>query len=114
MPQFDLVGYSMGGLIARAYLAGLQPNQTYLPPASTLVRKLVLIATPNFGSFVAGNNASTIVAGSQSAEMLPGSSFLWNLATWNQFGDDLRGVDAHCRHRQCRHIHSQLVFKHRA
>ena len=55
VPQFDLVGFSMGGLIARAYLAGIQSNQTYLPPASTLVRKLVLIATPNFGSFVAGN-----------------------------------------------------------
>src|ERR1035441_5546146 len=24
----------------------------------------------------------------------PGSSFLWNLATWNQRGDDLRGVNA--------------------
>ncbi len=94
VPQFDLIGFSMGGLIARAYLAGLQPNQTFQPPASTLVRKLVLIATPNFGSFLAGNSASTIVAGSQSAEMLPGSAFLWNLATWNQFGDDLRGVDA--------------------
>ena len=93
VPQFDLVGFSMGGLIARAYLAGLQPNQTYLPPANTLVRKLVLIATPNFGSFLAGNSASTILAGTQSAEMLPGSSLLWNLATWNQFGDDLRGVN---------------------
>jgi hypothetical protein len=26
--------------------------------------------------------------------MTPGSLFLWNLATWNQRGDDLRGVDA--------------------
>ncbi len=94
VPQVDLIGYSMGGLIARAYLAGLQPNQTYTPPANTLVRKLVLIATPNFGSFVAGNNKSSIVAGTQNAELLPGSSLLWNLATWNQFGDDLRGVDA--------------------
>ena len=55
VPQIDLVAHSMGGLIARAYLAGIQPNQTFLPPAPTLVRKLVLIATPNFGSFVAGN-----------------------------------------------------------
>jgi uncharacterized protein (TIGR03437 family) len=93
VPQFDLVAFSMGGLIARAYLAGIQSNQTYIPPANTLVRKLVLIATPNFGSFFAGNSASTIVAGTQSAEMLPGSAFLWNLATWNQFGDDLQGVN---------------------
>jgi uncharacterized protein (TIGR03437 family) len=80
-------------LIARAYLAGIQPNQTFLPPAPTLVRKLVLIATPNFGSFVAENWVSSIVPGTQSAELVPGSAFLWNLATWNQGGDDLRGVN---------------------
>ena len=94
VPQIDLVGYSIGGLIARAYLAGLQVNQTYLPPTPTLVRKLVLIATPNFGSFVLANTAATIQAGTQSAELIPGSSLLWNLASWNQHGDDLRGVDA--------------------
>ena len=94
VPQIDLVAHSMGGLIARAYLAGLQPNQTYLPPANTLVRKLVLIATPNFGSFVAANYSTSILAGTQSGELVPGSSFLWNLATWNQHVDDLRGVDA--------------------
>jgi uncharacterized protein (TIGR03437 family) len=94
VPQIDLVAHSMGGLIARAYLAGIQPNQTFLPPAPTLVRKLVLIATPNFGSFVAGNYVYSIAAGSQSAELVPGSALLWNLATWNQLGDDLRGVNA--------------------
>ena len=94
VPQIDLVGHSMGGLIARAYLAGIQPNQTFQPPAPTLVRKLVLIATPNFGSFVAGNYVYSIAAGSQSAELVPGSALLWNLATWNQYYDDLRGVDA--------------------
>jgi uncharacterized protein (TIGR03437 family) len=94
VPQFDLVGFSLGGLIARAYLEGLQPNQTYTPPASTLVRKLVLLATPNFGSFVAANYASTIGIGTQSAELVPGSALLWNLATWNLRGDDLSGVDA--------------------
>ncbi len=94
VPQVDLIGFSLGGLIARSYLAGLQTSAAYLPPANTLVRKLVLIATPNFGSFVAGNYASEIGQGTQDAEMEPGSSFLWNLATWNQHGDDLRGVDA--------------------
>ena len=48
---------------------------------------------PNFGSFVAANNTSIIPAGTQSAELIQGSSFLWNLATWNQHIDDLRGVD---------------------
>src|ERR1017187_5583737 len=96
VPQIDLVGFSMGGLITRAYLAGLQPNQTLAPPTTTLVNKLVLIATPNFGSFVVGNYAtiSAITAGTQSAEMAPGSAFLWNLANWNQRTDDLRGVSA--------------------
>src|ERR1035441_6441573 len=96
VPQIDLVGFSMGGLIARAYLAGLQPNQTLTPPTTTLVNKLVLIATPNFGSFLAGNfrTISAITSGSQSAELAPGSAFLWNLANWNQRTDDLRGVSA--------------------
>src|SRR5450432_3505425 len=93
VPQIDLVGFSMGGLIARSYLAGLQPNQALIPPTVTLVRKLILIATPNFGSFAAGN-AFTVQPGSQSDELKPGSAFLWNLGTWNQRTDDLRGTDA--------------------
>lgn len=84
--QIDLVGHSLGGLIARAYLAGLQPNQSLAPPVNTFVRKLILIATPNFGSFVTANFANIIPAGTQSAELIPGSSFLWNLATWNSAG----------------------------
>jgi uncharacterized protein (TIGR03437 family) len=94
VPQIDLVGFSLGGLVARAYLAGLQPDQVLLPPATTLVGKLVLIATPNFGSFLAGNNSGLATTlGPQSTELIPGSSFLWNLSTWNQFSDDLRGVN---------------------
>ncbi len=94
--QIDLVGFSLGGLIARSYLAGLQPSETATPPSATLVHDLILIATPNFGSFVAGNYATTLSAqpGTQDAEMVPGSALLWNLATWNQRGDDLRGVNA--------------------
>jgi uncharacterized protein (TIGR03437 family) len=92
--QIDLVAHSIGGLIVRAYLAGLQPSETLTPPVNTLVRDLVLIATPNFGSFVTANAASIIPSGTQSAELIPGSAFLWNLATWNQHVDDLRGVNA--------------------
>lgn len=92
--QIDIVGFSLGGLIVRDYLAGLQTNETLTPPASTLVHNLVLIATPNFGSFVAANFTNIIPTGTQSAELVPGSSFLWNLATWNQHTDDLRGVNA--------------------
>ena len=93
VPQIDLVAHSMGGLIARAYLAGLQQDGTLTPPTPTLVRDLVLIAVPNFGSFIAGLYVNAIEAGTQSAELIPASSFLWNLATWNQFADDVRGVN---------------------
>jgi uncharacterized protein (TIGR03437 family) len=93
VPQIDLVAFSLGGLIARSYLAGLQPSEALTPPTTTLVRDMVLIATPNFGSFVAGNYATEIEVGTQSGELVPGSSFLWNLANWNQRSDDLRGVN---------------------
>jgi uncharacterized protein (TIGR03437 family) len=93
VPQVDLVAFSLGGLIARAYLAGLQPTEAITPPTNTLVRDMVLIATPNFGSFVLGNYSTEIEVGTQSGELVPGSSFLWNLANWNQRSDDLRGVN---------------------
>jgi uncharacterized protein (TIGR03437 family) len=94
--QIDLVAHSMGGLIVRSYLAGLQPSSGVVltPPSNTLVHKLVLIATPNFGSFIAGTYAVNLAASTQASELIPGSSFLWNLGTWNQFGDDMRGVNA--------------------
>jgi len=88
--QVDLVGHSMGGLIVRAYLSGLQTDATFSPPSSIGVRKFIEIATPNFGSFIAAN----FPFGTQVSEMIPASAFLWNLGTWNQWGDDLRGVDA--------------------
>jgi len=111
VPQIDLVAHSMGGLIARAYLAGIQPDETFQPPTPTLVRKLVLIATPNFGSFVAGNNwLSSIGAGTQSAELVPGSAFLWN---WPR-GTSAATICAGQRHRgrrQRRYVLAQLVVQ---
>ena len=94
VPQVDLVSHSMGGLIVRAYLSGLQTSGALSPPLNPRVRKFVEIATPNFGSFFAANYSGVIPSGTQTAEMIPGSTFLWYLATWNQRGDDLRGVDA--------------------
>ena len=91
--QFDLVTYSMGGLIARAYLSGLQSDGSLASPVNPRIRKLVEIATPNFGSFIAATLAP-LLPGTQAPEMIPGSAFLWGLARWNQGSDDLRGVDA--------------------
>jgi uncharacterized protein (TIGR03437 family) len=93
--QIDVVAHSIGGLIARAYLESLHTDETYHPPYSPLIHNLVLIATPNFGSFLVGNTTTgLLVAGTQTGELIPGSAVLWNLATWNQRGDDLAGVNA--------------------
>jgi Putative serine esterase (DUF676) len=64
--QVDLIAHSMGGLIARSYLAGLQADGSLSPPLDTRIRKFVQIATPNFGSFLALNSGvqlSGITAG---------------------------------------------------
>jgi pimeloyl-ACP methyl ester carboxylesterase len=95
--QVDLVAHSMGGLIVRAYLSGKQSSPgAFLPPESPKIRKAIFLATPHFGSYQADNPFAEILftAGNQLNEMKPGSQFLWDLATWNQSGDDLRGVDA--------------------
>ena len=95
--QVDLVAHSMGGLIVRAYLSGKQATAgVFSPPAKLKIRKVIFLATPHFGSYQANNPlvASLFPSGTQLSEMKPGSQFLWDLATWNQGGDDLRGVDA--------------------
>jgi pimeloyl-ACP methyl ester carboxylesterase len=97
VPQADVVAHSMGGLIVRSYLSGKeQASGAFSPPATEKIRKAVFIATPHFGSFQADSTLADILfaAGNQTNEMKRGSQFLWDLATWNQFGDDLRGVDA--------------------
>ncbi len=88
----DVVGYSMGGLIVRSYLSGKQEAQaTFAPPATVRIGKAVFIATPNFGTPVGSLAFGTDV---QSDELSSGSHFLMDLNTWNQGGDDLRGIDA--------------------
>jgi hypothetical protein len=97
VPQIDLIAHSMGGLIVRAYLSGKQATPgVFSPPLNPKVRKAIFLATPHFGSYQADGTLSDILFanGNQTSEMKPGSQFLWDLATWNQFGDDLRGVDA--------------------
>ncbi len=87
----DVVAHSMGGLILRSYLSGKQPGSAiFQPPAAVKVRKAVFVATPHFGTPV-----GLVLGGDvQVQELSSGSKFLFDLATWNQGTDDLRGVDA--------------------
>lgn len=92
-PQVDVVAHSMGGLIVRSYLTGKQGERgVFRPPADVKIRKAVFIGVPFFGA------VATELPGApndvQSTQLLRGSTFLFDLATWNQQGDDLRGIDA--------------------
>jgi len=88
----DVVAHSMGGLVLRTYLSGKQDTAgMFQPPAVTHVRKAVFLATPHFGTPVA---SLVPISSNQLSEMASGSQFLFNLGTWNDATDDLRGVDA--------------------
>ncbi len=90
--QVDVVAHSMGGLIVRSYLAGKQDVSpaVFDPPATVPIRNAIFLATPNFGSAVASLLGDDI----QTNEMALGSQFLFDLSTWNNNNDDLRGVNA--------------------
>ena len=93
--QVDAVAHSMGGLILRSYLSGKQDTGTtaaasFSPPATPVIRRAVFLATPHFGTTLAGTLGSDI----QTSEMTPGSPFLFSLNSWNQGTDDLRGIQA--------------------
>src|SRR5581483_7417097 len=91
----DVVAHSMGGLIVRSYLSGKQTTSgMFDPPAATHIRKAVIIATPHFGTGLASTVLGAGVSDAQLQEMASGSIFLFDLATWNQDSDDLRGIDA--------------------
>ncbi|MGB6946403.1 MAG: IPT/TIG domain-containing protein [Bryobacteraceae bacterium] len=88
----DVVAHSMGGLVLRSYLSGKQDTAgVFQPPAATHVRKAILLATPNFGTPIASLVPLIAV---QVEEMASGSAFVFDLDTWNDATDDLRGVDA--------------------
>jgi len=91
--QVDVVAHSMGGLIVRAYLAGMQTGGTFTPPPNPGIRKAVFLSTPHFGTF-ATSFAALFGTDAQTTELALGSTFNFALGTWNQNTDDLRGVDA--------------------
>jgi uncharacterized protein (TIGR03437 family) len=94
VPQVDIVTHSLGGLMVRAYFSGKQNlSGQFQPPADTKIRKWVSIATPNFGALLP-SILTDFAPDAQVREMIPGSQFLFDLATWNQNHDDLRGIDA--------------------
>jgi uncharacterized protein (TIGR03437 family) len=90
--QVDVVAHSMGGLIVRSYLAGKQnvSPAAFAPPANPGIRKAIFLATPHFGTGIASNFGFD----TQTTELSTGSQFLFDLNTWNDGTDDLRGVDA--------------------
>jgi uncharacterized protein (TIGR03437 family) len=96
VPQVDIVAHSMGGLIVRSYLAGKQTQAgVFTPPADTKIRKIVFLGTPHFGSPATSLLGGVVGGGdAQTDELQVGSAFVFDLATWNQGIDDLRGIDA--------------------
>lgn len=92
--EVDVVAHSMGGLIVRSYLAGKLPGGGFTPPARPRIRKVVFLSTPHAGALAISGFVLDTEKNVQARQLLQGSSFLWELATWNQGTDDLREVDA--------------------
>jgi uncharacterized protein (TIGR03437 family) len=92
---FDIIAYGAGGLIVRSYLAGASPaGGTYVfsPINPLVIRKLVLIGTPNSGSLT--GTESPEISDLYGHLSLNGTcSDCISPYNWNQLGDDLRGVD---------------------
>jgi uncharacterized protein (TIGR03437 family) len=94
-PEVDVIAHSMGGLILRAYLAGKRSTPgSFTPPPNHKVRKAVYLGTPHFGPGLAPTLLQFGGTDPQVRAIVPGSQFILDLATWNQGGDDLRGVDS--------------------
>jgi triacylglycerol esterase/lipase EstA (alpha/beta hydrolase family) len=55
--QVDLVAHSMGGLVARAWIAGLAQDELGDPvPYQGEIRRLVMAATPHYGADIASKS----------------------------------------------------------
>jgi pimeloyl-ACP methyl ester carboxylesterase len=72
--QVNIIGHSMGGLIAREALRRVQAGDVGMPPTLD-VKKVLTVATPHNGlNFLCGNNV-------QCSDMKEGSTFLTKLQT---------------------------------
>ena len=92
--QVDVVAHSLGGLILRSYLAGKLPQGGFAPPVPHRVRKAVFLSTPHMGALAIAGFVLETERNPQARELLQGSAFLWELATWHQGTDDLREIEA--------------------
>lgn len=75
--QVDVVAHSMGGLIARAWMAGMS-----FVPYEGQIRKLIMVGTPNYGAAAAILNDLLILgpcSETQAEQMRFGSNFVWDL-----------------------------------
>ncbi len=89
--QVDVIGFSTGSPVIRAYLSGKQNAPgVFQPPQEHRIRKAVFLG----GLFFGAGNGRAPVSDNQEDAVDPGCRFLWDLNTWNQGGDDLRGIDA--------------------
>jgi uncharacterized protein (TIGR03437 family) len=89
--QVDVIGFSTGSPVIRAYLSGKQNAPgVFQPPGEHTIRKAVFLG----GLFFGAANGSSPIPDPQEDSTDPGSRFLWDLNTWNQGCDDLRGIDA--------------------
>ncbi|MBK9169247.1 MAG: hypothetical protein IPM24_17545 [Bryobacterales bacterium] len=90
--EVDIVAHSMGGLIVRSFLSGKQAAvPAFAPPGTTGIRKIVFVAAPHFGSALPSTLAP---ADAQGQQLVRGHPLQYDLATWNQGSEDLRGIDA--------------------
>ncbi len=94
LEEFDAVGYSMGGLVLRTYLAGKQADGGWRPPEKVRLRRVVFLATPHMGAIAQAGGLVGEEADVQQAAMFQGSDFLGDLASWTQPTRQLRGVEA--------------------
>jgi pimeloyl-ACP methyl ester carboxylesterase len=90
-PQVDVIAFSMGSPTVRAYLSGKQNARgVFQPPEDHKVRKVVFLG----GYFFGVGNGHAPTPDPQDDALCIGTPLQWDLNTWNQGGDDLRGIDA--------------------